>query len=219
MKSTILISFLFCLGVFGHTTIAQIPLYVSPIYNYDPLSINTPDYQKELLSLNSTNCDSLGIVFKSRLDSVSIESLFIYAIRLYDLGKKDESVLWFHTAKLRAGIFSKSLDQEKIGGIGSKPFELKQAFIAFSQLAGEYINGYAGGDVDKWIATLKEVKTTVDSLTVFIQYQDIAFVVQEDFQKAKENRLADCDKLIAYLEENKKEIKKTRKKNGIEGKY
>ncbi len=210
---------MFCLSVFEHATIAQIPLYVTPIYNYAPLSINTPDYQKELLSLNSANCDSIGLVFKSRLDSVSIESLFIYAIRLYDLGKKDESVFWFHTAKLRAGIFSKSLDLEKIGGIGSKPFELKQAFIAFSQLAGEYINGYAGGDVDKWIATLKEIKTTVDSLTVFVQYQDIAFVGQEDFQKAKENRLADYDNLLAYLAENKKEIKKARKKNGIEGKY
>ena len=210
---------MFCLSVFGHKTIAQIPLYVTPIYNFDPLSINTSDYQKELMSLNLENCDSLGSVFKSRLDSISIESLFIYAIRLYDLGKKDESVLWFHTAKLRAGIFIKSLDSDKIGGIGSAPFELKQAFIAFSQLAGEYINGYAGGDVDKWIATLKDVKTTVDNLTVFVQYPDIVFVGKEDFQKAKENRLADYDKLIAYLEENKKEIKKTRKKNGIEGKY
>ncbi|MFC4818580.1 hypothetical protein [Flavobacterium sp. GCM10023249] len=86
MKSTILISFMFCLSVFGHKTIAQIPLYVTPIYNFDPLSINTTDYQNELMSLNSENCDSLGSVFKSRLDSISIESLFVYAIRLYDLG-------------------------------------------------------------------------------------------------------------------------------------
>ncbi|MBI1838029.1 MAG: hypothetical protein HYR91_12265 [Flavobacteriia bacterium] len=204
-----------------NTNTSIIPLTITPIYQYEPLNINTPDYQKELSAITKDNADSLVSIFQKRIDSISIESLFIFSVRLYDLGKKDESVYWFHVAKIRAGIFIKSLDNEKIGGIGSKPFELKQAFIAFGQLAGEYINGYAGGNIDTWIVTLKRVKTSVDSLIMFPQYNssEIPFLTADDIQKAKNDRLADYDKLISYLEENKKEIKKTRKKNGIEGKY
>lgn len=197
----------------------QIPIYVTPIYESDPVSISTPDYQKELSSLTKNNMGELAKVFQSRVDSISIQSLFIFSIRLYDFGMKDESVYWFHMAKIRAGIFIKSLDQEKIGGIGSKPFELKQAFIAFSQLAGEYINGYAGGDVDKWRETMVRVKESVKDINGFPQYSDISFLSGGDFQKAKENRIADYEKLIDYLTENKEEIMKTRKENGIEGKY
>lgn len=201
------------------TNSAQIPLSITPCYNYDPLQIETDDYSAELKSLSLNNYDSLATLFSAKLDSVSITSLFIFSVRLYDLGKKDEAVYWFHSAKIRAGVFIKSLDPEKTGGIGAPAFELKQQFIAFSQLAGEYINGYAGGELDKWVETLQKVKLNIENLSSFSQYPSIAFLSDEGFQAAKQNRIDDCDKLIDYIQKNKKEIKKTRKENGIEGKY
>ncbi|MDH4473258.1 MAG: hypothetical protein QE487_11675 [Fluviicola sp.] len=200
-------------------TSTPMPLVITPCYNYDPLQIETEDYSAELKSLSLDNYDSLATLFSAKLDSVSITSLFIFSVRLYDLGKKDEAVYWFHSAKIRAGVFIKSLDPEKTGGIGSLAFELKQQFIAFSQLAGEYINGYAGGELDKWVETLQKVKLNIDNLNAFSQYPSIVFLDEEGFKAAKQNRIEDCEKLIEYIKKNKKEIKKTRKENGIEGKY
>ena len=75
--------------------------------------------------------------------------MYVAAIRLYDLGHKDEAVYWFYTAQYRARVFTSILDKENVGTIGSEAFELKQAYASFNQLAGEYINGYAFGELPK----------------------------------------------------------------------
>lgn len=198
---------------------AQIPLILPPWYSYEPLSIQTRDYSDELLDLTKDNAAKLAVELNDRKDEVSIESLFIFSVRLYDLGMKDEAVYWYHTAKIRASIFSKMLDPEFMGGIGAPAFELKQGFVGFVQLAGQYINGYAGGDIDKWVETLRTVQQEVNGLTNFDQYPEIRFLPMDSLEEIKAGRIQEYEVLIDYLETNKKDIRKKRKQNGIEGRY
>jgi hypothetical protein len=99
-----------------------------------------------LMSADSKTILQVSEELKKEKDKLRADVMYVAAIRLYDLGHKDEAVHWFYSAQYRARVFSSILDKEKVGSIGSEAFELKQAYLSFNQLAGEYINGYAFGD-------------------------------------------------------------------------
>src|SRR5436190_3567590 len=110
--------------------------------------------------------------------------MYVAAIRLYDLGHKDEAVYWFYTAQYRARVFTSILDKENVGTIGSEAFELKQAYASFNQLAGEYINGYAFGELPKLKKTLLKVVDEGKSLPKFgVVYPKVKFVDEEKWLK------------------------------------
>src|ERR1700690_1004405 len=111
----------------------QIPFYAEPWYNYKPLTINVGKYSDSLKTTDATELIALSQRMKSDIDSVNIETLFILSIRLFDIGKRDESFYWLQTAKVRAKIFIDMLDSNQIGSIGSDAFELKTFFATFSQ--------------------------------------------------------------------------------------
>ncbi|MDH5231601.1 MAG: cytochrome-c oxidase [Gammaproteobacteria bacterium] len=72
-------------------------------------------------------------------------TLMVLAIRLYDLGYRDESVYWFYIAKNRFITFAEVADFRANQS-------LMQIFVTmrdFVSLAGRYINGYAFCDIEK----------------------------------------------------------------------
>jgi hypothetical protein len=71
-------------------------------------------------------------------------TLMVLAIRLYDVGLRDESVLWFYAAKDRYITFSDVVD---VGAAGLG--QVEDAIGSFVTLAGPFINGYAFCDVAK----------------------------------------------------------------------
>ena len=82
------------------------------------------------------------IVAKPKL--VTPMTMMVLAIRLYDVGLRDDAVFWFYVAKDRYIVMSEVLDV--------KTQALAQADDAvrnFSTLAGPFINGYAFCDLAK----------------------------------------------------------------------
>jgi hypothetical protein len=69
-------------------------------------------------------------------------TLMVLAIRLYDVGLREESVLWFYAAKDRYITLSDVVD---VGAAGLA--EVEAAIGSFATLAGPFINGYAFCDV------------------------------------------------------------------------
>jgi hypothetical protein len=69
-------------------------------------------------------------------------TLMVLAIRLYDVGLRDDSVLWFYAAKDRFITLGDVVD---VGAAGLG--EVENAIASFAQLAGPFINGYAFCDV------------------------------------------------------------------------
>ncbi len=75
-------------------------------------------------------------------------TLMVLAVRLYDVGLRDDSVLWFYAAKDRYITFGDVID---VGAAGLG--EVESAMGSFVELAGPFINGYAFCDVEKQAAT------------------------------------------------------------------
>jgi hypothetical protein len=71
-------------------------------------------------------------------DHVTPMTLMVLAIRLYDVGQRDEAVFWFYVAKDRFATMAAVLD------LGAPALaQPADAVLSFNTLAGPIINGYA----------------------------------------------------------------------------
>jgi hypothetical protein len=162
----------------------------------------------------------LASKIKQKWVTLSIETMYVTAIRLYDLGLKDEAVFWFHSAQYRARFFASVLPPELKGSIGDPAFENSSAHHAFHELAGIYIDGYAFGELSKLKATLRHVKSEGRRLPQLrLSYPNVTFIADESWPERNKQIGEDLDKLIAFITSNADEIKSKRKANGIERKY
>jgi hypothetical protein len=205
----------------GKTVSKQaMPIYVTPFYDFNGLKISIGEYSKKLANADAASILQLTAELKKEKDKLRAEVMYVAAIRLYDLGQKDEAVYWFYTAKYRAGLFSLTLDNERVGSIGSEAFELKQAYRAFNQLAGEYINGYAGGELQKFEAALSQVIKEGQSLPKLREiYPEVKFAAEKDWADKNKEVSKALASLLEYIKSSADIIKEQRKKKGIEGKY
>ena len=137
-------------GAFAAEPVRHIGIYVQPFYE----SARTPSGQPQVrvgkqydaLLSSSRREDLLAardlIVAAPKL--VTPMTLMVLAIRLYDVGLRDEAVFWFYAAKDSYIVLSEVLDV--------KTPQLAQADDAvriFAALAGPVINGYAFCDLAK----------------------------------------------------------------------
>jgi hypothetical protein len=195
-------------------------IYITPYYHYDGPKVSVGRYSKQLASADAKAILQITNMLKKEKDGLRAEVMYVAAIRLYDLGQKDEAVYWFYTAQYRARVFSAILDKGKIGSIGSEAFELKQAYNAFNELAGIYINGYAFGDLPKLEKALTKVVGEGKSLPKYREiYPTVGFVPVAIWPEKNEEVSNGLSKFIEYIKTNADSIKEKRKKNGIEGKY
>ena len=130
--------------------VRQIGIYVQPYYESGRTAVERPkvavgQQYNELLS-SSRREDILAardlIVGKPAVVTPMV--MMVLAIRLYDVGLRDDAVFWFYVAKERYIVMSEVLDV--------KTAALAQADDAvrnFATLAGPVINGYAFCDLAK----------------------------------------------------------------------
>lgn len=204
----------------SQTSTGQIPLIAVPYYNYSPLKITIGKYRNKLLTKDPAVLLTLAGKIRKDIDRTDVESIYFLAVRLYDLGKKDDAFYWFYTANIRARIFIKTLNPAKEGSIGAPAFERHQLFNAISKIAGEYINGHEFGDMDKALAALQKVHDEIPALkSMSVAYPGISFLGPTVLQSEKDAVMASLAQTIISLRASKADIKKQRAKNGIEGKY
>jgi hypothetical protein len=200
---------------------APIPIYVTPYYDSEGIKIDVGKFSQKLAKADSKSI--LGVIaeMQKQREKLRAEVAYVAAIRLYDLGHKDEAVYWFYTAQYRAGVFRSILDRQKMGGIGAPAFELRQAYAAFNQLAGEYINGYAFGELGKLEKTLAKVREEGKAIPKYtVLYPRVKFIDSKTWQETNA-KYADGNitGMIQYIRKNAALIKELRKKNGLDGKY
>lgn len=220
-RNLIILTLLFFINFgFSQNSKGKIPFYALPYYNFEPLTITIGKYKKELLTNDINQLKKIEKIIKTDINNTDIESLFVFSIRLYDLGQKDDAFYWFITAQTRARIFINMLDKEKIGSIGSAAFETKQFFASCNQLVGKYINGYGFNDIDKGIAVYERVKSEVKNIKSYKNvYKNISFIDDSNIEIEKAKKEKELTEGIAYFIKNKEEIKKKRIENGIQDKY
>ena len=199
---------------------ALMALSVPPFYDSDGPRIRVGPFSEQLKSADPDSILALVEKMKAKQGDLPVEAMFVTAVRLYDFGHKDEAVYWFYSARHRQRLYRKVLVEESAGGIGSMGFECLQAQNAFQQLAGEFINGYAFGDLEKVKLVIKTVQgeaTSVPDLKT--TYPGVEFVDEATWKKTSEDLAKELDGLLEMIDKDADKIRAARKRNGIEGKY
>lgn len=207
-------------GLGGDALPTAIPIYITPFYSSEGPQVNVGPYSHELAGATAETIRELAKKMKADRATLPIETMYVMSIRLYDLGHKQEAVYWFYSAYYRDRLLRALLSKESIGGIGDEAFERGQAGNSFHRLAGEYINGYAFGDLPSLQESLRRVMTeneTPPDLKAI--YPNLEFIDRESWPEQNSEVAAGLHQLLNYIANNPKEIHEMRKKNGIEGKY
>jgi hypothetical protein len=197
------------------------PIYVTPFYDSKGPQIDAGPFSKKLAEANAQTIAAVGAEMKKQRDGLSIEAMYVAAIRHYDLGQKDEAVYWFYSAQFRARLFGSILADNNSQAVGGSAFEATSAHNSFYQLAGEYINGYAFGDLEKLKATLQTVRSEgEETMPRFAEiYPKVSFTPENSWPDKRKEIAAGLSQLADMLTQRADEIKATRLKNGVEGKY
>ena len=198
----------------------QIRVVIAPFYDWDGPKVEVGEYGKEIAASDAKSIVSLSVNLKKQREKLKIETMYVLAIRLYDLGQKDESVYWFYSAQYRAKVFAAVLDKKSIGGIGDHTYELTKAHIAFFVTSGMYINGYAFGKLDMLEQTILKVIDEGKKLPNFSAiYPTIKFIDSKTWQESNSENRSKLESLLEYIKKNRSLIKKQRTENGIEEKF
>jgi len=199
---------------------ARIEVYITPYYNSDGLVIEVGGFSKGLAAKNEPEVVETILKMKQSWSELRFPEMYVAAIRLYDLGFKNESTYWFYSAQYRGRLFASLVDQEKMGSIGVPAFELVQAANAFQQLVGPYINGYAFGDLDRLVQIVERVQKenkTVPDLEKL--YPGVTFKRRLEWNSANDSLNQGLAKFLSMLKDQKTSLKKTRIENGTEAKF
>lgn len=196
----------------------RMPVYVLPWYNSKPFDIQVGRFSDDLKSDDPQQLLGTAEKIRSQIGSMPVEALYVLAIRLYDVGEKDEAVYWFYTAQFRRNLFARMVLSDD--GVGNPAFECEKAQTAFNKLSGKWINGYAGGAADKWLETLSRV---IDEGPrggyIGTAYPDLTFRPEPEQAAVAHGIARELAALRQYIMDNREEMARARKENGIEGKY
>jgi hypothetical protein len=130
--------------------VRQIGVYVQPFYEAgrtpgERPQVSVGQQYNELLSSNRReNILAVRDLIIAKPAVVTPMAMMVLAIRLYDIGLRDDSVFWFYVAKERYIVMSEVLDVKT-----QALAQADDAVHSFATLAGPVINGYAFCDLAK----------------------------------------------------------------------
>jgi hypothetical protein len=199
---------------------SPLPIAVSPFYNGKNHEINVGSYSEQLNTSDFQELTTVAEEMATQKDALTPEQMFVLAIRLFDLGDNDNAVYWFYEAQFRAKLFQAALDPLQVTRVGDPAFELPAAYSAFTQLSGEYINGYAGCDIDNWIRIATMVKDdNPDPPELDKLFPGVSFVDSGEWQSLN-NQVADgLNGLIEYLSNNQESVKQQRESTNMDARF
>ena len=148
-------------------------------------------------------------------------TLMVLAIRLYDVGLRDDAVFWFYAAKDRYLTLDHVIDVRR-GGLA----QVEDAVRSFSTLAGPFINGYAFCSIANQQAIRAKALEWVEKNPYEAIFMDRlpakgAGDRRAALQRAVANVKEMAGKERAYLgnPKNAAEMRDSRAKNGTEEKF
>ncbi len=199
---------------------AHIDAYITPYYNSAGPVVKVGDFSQGLASKNDRAFVATIHAMRKHWNALTFYQVYVGAIRLYDLGYRNEAVYWFYSAQYRGRQFALLVDRNKLGTIGAPGFELYHAQDAFLQLVGPNVNGYAFGDTSSLTAVIRRVQNENRSVPdLRTLYPGVAFT-NESTRKAQNLQLNQgLDQLAAMLASQKDQIAHERAQNGTEAQF
>ncbi|MFO1312391.1 MAG: hypothetical protein U1F41_10040 [Burkholderiales bacterium] len=206
--------------------VKRIPVYVEPYYAAAREPGGTPRVNVSTALDRVLASNEAVDVLRAR-DAIMKEpanitpmTMMVLAIRLYDVGERDDAVFWFYAARNRFLTTARVADL-KAPALGN----VEQAMKNFIYLAGPVINGYAFCDIEnqKTIAR-NALKWTIDHPYTALLNPEVPALPgdrKENFRKAFNELMDGLAKEEAWLEvmPNVESLKKQRRENGADVKY
>ena len=157
---------------------------------------------------------------KRQWQQLSFVELYVGAIRLYDLGYRNEATYWFYSAQYEGKLFSGLLDTNKMGTIGSPGFELNSAQGAFFQLAGPNINGYAFGNLKELESIIRRVQhERQNAPDMQALYPHVIFVSKSKWRQANAQVNARLGQLLRMVQTQGGQVATQRATNGTAARF
>ena len=198
----------------------RIHIHVTPFYNSENLDIRVGEYSARLGTTDITELRALEAEMEKSRHLLRPEQMFVLAIRLYDLGDKNSAIRWFYQGQLLARLHQMSLVQAPAPKIGDPGFEQAQAWGAFMQLAGTYINGYAGCDLDNWINVIRKVQgENQDAPELSRVFPSDEFVPKAKWPAIVKRNVDGMTQLIEMLDSQREQFKKQHAENGTAARF
>lgn len=194
--------------------------YVTPYYNSTGDVVHVGKYSAGLASSDRRRFVATIQQMRSQWMQLTFPELYVAAIRLYDMGYRNEATYWFYSAQYAGRQFQAFSDPNKLRSIGNKAFELYHAQDAFFQLSGTDINGYAFGNIDAALRILEHVRNerrTVPDVRKI--YPGVAFLSQPQWASRNaiiQSGLGDLEK---QMQSQKTQIASQRAQNGTQVKF
>lgn len=197
-----------------------LPIYVTPYYDSKGPQVRVGKWSAALAGADRSSIAGVAAAMAREQPTLTVAAMYVLAIRLYDLGERDAALRWFYAAQYRARLFHALLDPARVGTMGSPAFELNAAHAAFQQLAGPYLNGYAGCDRDKWLAAIAVVRAEhrrpVDLAAL---HPSVAFVPAGQWVARNDEVNAGLGKLAEHLETRWEEMRAQRAANDADRRF
>jgi hypothetical protein len=206
--------------------VRQIGIHVQPFYE----AAQTPDGRPKVAVGEQFN----GLLGSNRREDilatrdliaakpaqVTPMTMMVLAIRLYDVGLRDDAVFWFYAAKERYIVMSEVLDVKT-----QALAQADDAMRSFASLAGPIINGYAFCDLARQTAQHAKAVMWVDANPYEVMFMARAPALPGDraanAKRAIDNAKDRAAKERAYFDNTRtrETYYATRKQNGAEDKF
>lgn len=206
--------------------VRHIAIYVQPYYEAARGHGGTPrvavgrTFDNMLSSTKSEDITAARDLIRRDPKLVTPMTLMVLAIRLYDVGLRDDSVFWFYAAKDRYLTLDGVVDLIA-GGLE----QVVDAVTQFSALAGPFINGYAFCDIENQKAIRAKALDWVEKNPYDAIFMERIPAKSADrsaaLRRAVENVKAMAAKERAYLDDPKNvaRMRDNRAKNGTDEKF
>ena len=200
--------------------VERIALEVQPLFDTDGPTVNVGPFSRALEDADAESI--MGTVREMRRaeQTLTAAAMYVAAVRLYNLGFRDQAVEWFYAAQYRARLFQTLLDPRAVGSIGSPAFEARAAHDAFFQLVGPTINGYGGCSRDALLGAIRAVSARNASVADLEGvYPAVAFVPRADWDEANRQVRAGLDGLAVSFDEGWDQFQADREANGVNERF
>jgi hypothetical protein len=228
IRSAILVLAMFALlpARAADVRVKRVAIYVEPYYAASRDPEGTPRIEvfskldRLLASNNPEDIARARDFVEKEWDAITPMTMMVLAIRLYDVGRRDDAVFWYYAARNRF-ITAMRVADMKARELGNAERAMKD----FIYLVGPVINGYAFCDIENQKTIAKSaLKWTIDHPYTALLDPRIPALPgdrKDNFRNAFNQLMAEVAKEGEYLDNmtNVETLKKQRRENGADEKY
>ncbi len=189
-------------------------LQVKQYYDSNGPVINVGKYSDSLTTTDLTKLRAAVTRMREELSNLRPEQMFVVAIRLYNLGERDEALYWFYEAQYRARLYHFSIDKRRLGESNSGVPDLTMDYVEFYDKTQRVFHAYAECDYNKWEKLAMIVrdnnKKVLDLIRIF---PGTPFVGRDEMQEINDRIVAvGIKNLLIHI--RKKKLKANGKGSG-----